>query len=317
MKKVLSSIFIASMLMLSILSGCKKTETKAEKTIAVSLPGSTGYFAATRAGMDAFAKEYGIKLVYSDAQWNAAKQLTQIEDAITTKVDMIAMCAADTDALKPAIEVANKAGIPILAFVNAIGNDPSGKYDGLVSYVGQSEVATGRLCADIAKNLLGEKGGNVVLIEGRPGTYPQIYRREGFLEGIKDNPNIKVVYTQTSNWEKEQALKITEDLIQKGTKFDLIFCQDDNSAIGAGKALEEAGMKDKVKVIGLGGSIDGLQALKDGTVDATTFMSATEEGRLALETAYKFLNGETVSPVTELKQVEVGKDNVDTFKGEW
>lgn len=314
-KKILLSLILVFSF-ISILSCNNKTDSN-EKTIAVLIPGSTGYFAATRAGMDKAAEEYGIKLIYSDAQWNAATQLTQIEDAITKEVDLIALCASDADALKPGIEAANNANIPILAFVNAIGNDPTGKYEGLVSYVGQSEINTGKLCAEIAKELLGEKGGNVVLIEGRPGTYPQIYRREGFIEGIKDNTNINIVYTQTSNWEKEQALKITEDLIQKGEKFDLIFCQDDNSAIGAGKALEEAGIKNKVKVIGLGGSIDGLQALKDGTIDATTFMSAEEEGRLAIETAYKFLNGETITEVVELKQVEVNKDNVDTFKGEW
>lgn len=314
-KKILLSLILVFSF-ISILSCNNKTDSN-EKTIAVLIPGSTGYFAATRAGMDKAAEEYGIKLIYSDAQWNAATQLTQIEDAITKEVDLIALCASDADALKPGIEAANNANIPILAFVNAIGNDPTGKYEGLVSYVGQSEINTGKLCAEIAKELLGEKGGNVVLIEGRPGTYPQIYRREGFIEGIKDNTNINIVYTQTSNWEKEQALKITEDLIQKGEKFDLIFCQDDNSAIGAGKALEEAGIKNKVKVIGLGGSIDGLQALKDGTIDATTFMSAEEEGRLAIETAYKFLNGEAITEVVELKQVEVNKNNVDTFKGEW
>jgi len=288
-----------------------------QKTIAVLLPGSTGYFVATKAGMDKAAKENNLKLEYSDAQWDATKQLSQVEDAITKGVDLIAVCAADADAIKPAIKSANNAGIPILAFTNAIGDDPTGKYEGLVSYVGQSEVTTGALCAKIAKGLLGSKGGNIVLIEGRPGTYPQRYRRKGFTDAIKDTPNMKVVYTQTSNWEKEEALKITEDLIQKGTKFDLIFAQDDNSAIGAGKALQEAGMKDKVKVIGLGGSIDGLQALKDGVIDATTFMSAEEEGKLAIETASKSLNGEKVEAVTELKQVEVNGENVGTFKGEW
>ena len=296
------------------------TSAKAEgkqKRVAVLLPGSTGYFVATKAGMDKAAKENNIKLEYSDAQWDATKQLSQVEDAITKGVDLIAVCAADADAIKPAIKSANDAGIPILAFTNAIGDDPSGKYEGLVSYVGQSEVATGALCAKIAKDMLGSKGGNIVLIEGRPGTYPQRYRRKGFTDAIKDTPNMKVVYTQTSNWEKEQALKITEDLIQKGTKFDLVFAQDDNSAIGAGKALKEAGLKDKVKVIGLGGSIDGLHALKDGVIDATTFMSAEEEGKLAIETASKSLNGEKVEPVTELKQVEVNGQNVDTFKGEW
>ena len=104
---------------------------------------------------------------------------------------------------------------------------------------------------------------------------------------------------------------------QKKMEFNVVICQDDNSATGAGQALKEAGMKEEVKVIGLGGSKDGLQAVKDGVIDGTTYMSAVEEGHLAIETSVKYLNGEKVEPVTEIRQVEVNKDNVDTFKGEW
>lgn len=325
MKKNIKIIsIIVAIVMIMGMVGCSSQPTDSKEAgndkkykIAVLLPGPTGYFVATKEGIDKAAKEHNVEIEYADAQWDASKQMSQVEDYIAKKVDLIALCSVDAIAAEKAVKAANDAKVPMLAFTNAIGTDPTGKYDGLVSYVGQNEVRTGELCAKIAKKMLGEKGGNVVLIEGRPGTNPQRNRREGFLQEIKDTPNIKVVYTQTSNWEKEQALKITEDLIQKKTQFDLIFCQDDNSATGAGQALKEAGMKDKVKVIGLGGSKDGLQAIKDKTIDATTYMSAVEEGALAIETAVKYLKGEKVEPVTEIMQVEVNDSNVDTFKGEW
>ena len=157
----------------------------------------------------------------------------------------------------------------------------------------------------------------MVLIEGRPGTSPQINRRKGVMEALDTNKNFEVVYTQTSNWEKEQALKIVEDLIQKNQPINIIIAQDDNSAIGAGMALKEANLKDKVMVIGLGGSTEGLNAVKSGLIDGTTYMSAVEEGYTAITAAVKFLNGEKVEPVTQMKQVEVNKTNVDNFKGEW
>lgn len=305
-----------SVIFITLLISCgKKEDTR--KTVAVLLPGTTGYFVATKKGMEKAAEEFELKLVYSDAQWDPSKQLIQVEDAITRGVDFIVVAAADADAIKPAILYANEEKIPIIAFVNAIGDDPSGEFPGLVSYVGQSEIETGMLVAEITKKMLGKEGGDIVLIEGRPGTYPQRYRREGFLQGIKDLPNYNVVYKQTSNWEKEQALKITEDLIQRGVNMDLIFAQDDNSAIGAGKALVEAGIKDKVKVIGLGGSIDGLAAIKEKSIDATTYMSAVEEGYTTIKTVYKSLQGNKVAPVVKLKQVEVIPDNVNSFTGEW
>lgn len=291
-------------------------EVKDEYKIAVLLPGPTGYFVATKEGIDAAAKENNVKIEYADAQWDASKQLAQAEDFIVKGVDLIAICSVDSGSGEKIVKSANESNIPILAFTNAIGGEESGQYDGLVSYVGQNEVNTGAVTGELAKQLLGKDGGKAILIEGVPGTTPQINRKKG-LERALEGSNIEVIFNQTSNWEKEQALKIVEDMIQKKTEFNIVICQDDNSATGAGQALKEAGLKDTVKVIGLGGSIDGLQAVKDGLIDGTTYMSAVEEGHVAIETAVKFLKGETVEPVTEIKQVEVNKDNVDTFKGEW
>ncbi len=284
--------------------------------IAVLIPGSVAYFTATRAGSDEAAAKYGCNLSYSDANWDAATQLSQIEDAISKGVDMIAVCASDAEGILPGIEAANEAGVPILTFTNAIGTDESGTVDGVVSYIGQNEVNTGKLCAKIAADLLGEKGGKVVCIEGKPGTFCQIWRTKGFEEGIKGT-NLEIVYTQTAEWDKEKAMKIAEDVLQKGDQVDLFFCQDDGMATGVGEVLKEAGLKDKIKVVGLGGSIQGLQALKDGIIDGNTFLSAKEEGYKAIETCVKYLNGEKVEPRTIVDQVEVTKDNVDQFEGEW
>lgn len=289
---------------------------KKEYKIAVLLPGPTGYFVATKEGVDAAAAESGVKIEYADAQWDASKQLSQAEDFMVKGVDLIALCSVDSASGEKIVKSAQESNIPILAFTNAIGTAETGEYAGLVSYVGQNEVNTGAVTGEIAKNLLGEAGGKAILIEGVPGTTPQINRKKG-LEQVLEGTNIEIIYNQTSNWEKEQALKIVEDLIQKKTEFNIVICQDDNSATGAGQALSEAGIRDSVKVIGLGGSKDGLQAIKDGVIDGTTYMSAVEEGRVAIETAVKFLNGEAVEPVTEIKQVEVSKDNVNDFKGEW
>lgn len=294
------------------------TETKeAKKTIGVLIPGPVGYFVAVREGIDKAAAENDVTVTYSDAGWDASKQLSQVEDLISKKVDLIAIAAVDSNAAKTAVRMANEANIPILAFTNAIGDKENGEYEGLVTYVGQNEVETGKLTGELAKMLLGEKGGKIVLIEGRPGTSPQINRRKGVLEALEANKNFEVVYTQTSNWEKEQALKIVEDLIQKNQTIDVIIAQDDNSAIGAGMALKEANLKDKVLVIGLGGSTEGLDAVKSGLIDGTTYMSAVEEGYAAITAGVKHLKGEKVEPVTQMKQVEVNKNNVNNFKGEW
>lgn len=320
-RRLLAFAMVLTMAMGMIGCGSEQTgavgeESKDGYTIAVLLPGPTGYFVATKEGVDAAAAENHVTIEYADAEWDAGRQLSQAEDFITKGVDLIALCCVDSASAEKIVKSAQEAEIPILAFCNGIGDKENGEYEGLVTYVGQNEVNTGKVTGEIAKELLGEKGGKAILIEGVPGTTPQINRKKG-LEQALEGSGIEIVYNQTSNWEKEEALRIVEDVIQKGTEFDIVICQDDNSATGAGQALEEAGLKDKIFVTGLGGSKDGLRAIKDGLVDGTTYMSAVEEGKLAIETAVKYLNGEQVAAVTEIKQVEVTKDNVDDFQGEW
>ena len=287
------------------------------KEVAVLFPGDVGYFNAVKEGFDRAAAEFNIKITYVDAGWDAATQVTQIEDAIQRGVDLIAVCCADALAFQNAVPTINAADIPVIAFTNGIGTDPTGLFPGLVTYVGQNEIDTGRIVGEYAVQLLGEAGGKVVRIEGVPGTTPQINRRAGFEEGIASNPNIEVVFTQTSNWSKEEAIRIVEDLIQANTEMHLIFAQDAGSAIGASMALQEAGLRDRVFVLAIDGSIEALAAVKDGTIDCTTWMSAKDEGYFTIKAAHDYFNDISVPPVTQLYQTLVTKENVDQFEGQF
>lgn len=149
-----------------------------EKKIAVLLPGSTGYFVATKQGIDAKSKELGVSVEYADAQWDASKQLSQAEDFMAKGVDMIALCGVDSAVSERIVKAANDSDVPIVAFTNSIGSNPTGEFKGLVTYIGQNEEETGALTGKIAKNLLGETGGKAVLIEGVPGTTPQVLRKK-------------------------------------------------------------------------------------------------------------------------------------------
>ena len=120
-------------------------ESKGAKTfeVAVSLPGSVEFFSVERKGMDKAAAEFGIKLTYSDAEWDAGKQLSQVENFAAKKVDLILLCAADNQALLPAVKVCKDAKIPLITFTNVVGPNPDGTLDGVVSYIGTNEVTIG------------------------------------------------------------------------------------------------------------------------------------------------------------------------------
>lgn len=317
MKKliIVLALFMAAVLPFSVFAGGRKDNSK--KTIAVLIPGPVGYFNAVREGIDRGSREFGFNVIYADAGWNAATQVSQIEDFIQRKVDMIAVCCADAKAIESAIPKIISAKIPVIAFTNGIGTSPTGEYPGLVTYVGQNEVDTGEVVGEYAKRLLGSSGGRVVMIEGVPGTTPQINRRAGFLKAISTQPNIEVIYTGSSEWDKEKAIKMTEDLISSNRQFELVFAQDAGSGAGAAMALTEAGRRNRVFVLAIDGSIEAMQSVKSGLIDSTTWMSAKEEGFKTMEAAHKYFNGESVPKVTQIKQVLITKDNCDSYQGEF
>lgn len=288
-----------------------------KKSVAVLIPGPAGYFNATIEGVDAAAADFGIEVIYADANWDAATQLSQIEDFIARGVDMLAVCCVDAVAIEAAIPLAEEAGIPMLAFTNGIGTAPTGEFPGIVTYVGQNEVETGKIVGNYAIELLGEAGGKVIMIEGPAGTTPQINRRAGFLEAIEAQDNIEVVFTGSSDWDKQKAITITEDLIQSGQEFDLVFAQDAGSGAGAAMALTEAGLREDVFVVAIDGSKEAMQSVRDGLIDCTTWMSAKEEGYMAIQAANDYFNNGSLPPVTQIVQILITKDNCNDYEGEF
>ena len=287
------------------------------KTVAVLLPGPDEYFNATKAGMDRAAAEFGFEISYADADWDAERQMSQIEDFIEKKADILAICCVDADAVETAIPMALGANIPVIAFKNAIGRAPTGQYPGLVTFVGQNEEDTGETVGEHAKALLGAGGGKVIVIEGDDSSTQQARRRAGFMKAIEAQPNIEVVYTASSEGDKENATSIIKYQIDYNTEFDLVYAQDAGSGVGAAAAIVEAGRRDSIYVLAIDGSVEAMQSVKDGLIDSTTWMSAKEEGYMAIEAANRYFNGESVPSVTQLAQILITKDNCDEYEAEY
>ena len=112
------------------------------------------------------------------------------------KVDLILLCAADNQALLPAVKVCKDAKIPLITFTNVVGPNPDGILDGVISYIGTNEITIGRLIGQMAEKALDGNPANIVLIEGTPGTPPQRMRTQGFKEIVDKHPNWKIVYSQ-------------------------------------------------------------------------------------------------------------------------
>jgi ribose transport system substrate-binding protein len=267
--------------------------------------------------MDRAAEDFGIKITYADAEWDAGKQLSQVENFVASGVDAILLCAADNEALTAAVPICNNANIPLITFTNTVGPNPDGTYEGIVTFIGTNEVSVGKLLGEMTEQLLGDNDGKIVIIEGNPGTAPQRLRRQGFDEILAKHDNWEVVYSQCiEGWTKEGALAMMEDFIQTGKEFNFVSCQWSVGALAAAQALKEAGMIDAVYVTGVEFTKECIPYIKDGSVDMLSNYSVENTGYITIENTVKCLNGEEIPAFIEVFHEIVSIDNVDTVTPE-
>lgn len=257
-------------------------------------------------GIKAEAAEQGADLVLLDANNDAQMQISQIENLIAQQVDVILVAAVDTDAIVPALDLCEEAGIPLVG-VNMLINTDRPYY-----YAGPDDVQAGELEMQALIDIIGEEG-NIVILDGPIGTSAQLQRAEGNKNVLAKYPNIKVLAEQPANWNREEALTLMENWMQAYEgEIDGVVAHNDEMALGAIQALEAKGLKDEIPVTGVDAIKDGCQAIKDGRFEATVFQDAELEGRLGVQVAMQVLAG--TPPEEHLNYIEmklITADNVD------
>ncbi|GAB3908739.1 sugar ABC transporter substrate-binding protein [Larkinella knui] len=252
------------------------------------------------------ARESDIELITVDAERSALKQIEQVESFIAQKVDVIIMNPCEVEASSPAVTKALAANIPIINVNSETTAKPS-------AFIGSDDVESGRIAMKfIAEKLKGK--GNVVMMHGYMGQAAQIKREQGAREILKQYPNLKLIAHQTGEWDRAKAMSLMENWIQSyGNTINAVFAQNDEMGMGAVKALTDAGLKDNVVVVSIDAIPDALQAVKKGTLDATVFQNAEQQGAQAIETALKIAKGQTYEKETLIPFQLVTKDNLAKF----
>ncbi|NBR91300.1 MAG: hypothetical protein EBS68_15585, partial [Rhodobacteraceae bacterium] len=173
-----------------------------------------------------YEEERGVKLVFVDAQADAQKQMSQVENFIAQKVDAIILNPCEFEASTPAVDLIRSAGIP-LVLVNQVTKSPGN------AYVGSNDVEAGRLAMEAVARKLNGQGG-VLMIHGIMGTSAQLQREAGARQVFAKYPGLKLIDHQTASWDRAKAMALTENWIQahKG-KFQAIFAHNDEMAMGA------------------------------------------------------------------------------------
>ncbi|MDU4025200.1 MAG: D-ribose ABC transporter substrate-binding protein [Anaerococcus sp.] len=240
------------------------------------------FFVSIREGIEEGAGD-DAETVISDAQNDSSTQSNQVEDLITQGVDLIIINPVDSTAIASSVEKANEANIPVICVDR--GTD-SGE---IVSFIASNNVEGGKLAGEYILEKVGENA-EVVQLEGIPGASSTRERGEGFKEAT--DGKINLVASQTANFDRAEGLTVMENLLQAHPDVKAVFCQNDEMALGASEAIKTSG-KDIV-VVGFDGNEDAISAVEDGSLSATVAQKPKEMGKLAIETAIKYLKGETV-----------------------
>ncbi len=242
------------------------------------------------------------------------EQVKILEDLIQKKVNLILISSGNWEAVAPVLKKAIQVGIEVAIF-NQLSDVPTLENIGLVSAVGVDEVEGGKVAGQWVAKVLNGKG-KIAILEGVAGDYWTVREGKGIDSVLASHPNIKVVARQPANWERAKGMEVAENILQANKELDLICAMNDNMALGSAQAVENAGRRNKIKIIGYNGNVEALKAIAAGKMDATVNKQPSNVGRTLIEgIAVKLMKGEKkeIKPITRITPVIITAENVKNF----
>jgi simple sugar transport system substrate-binding protein len=250
--------------------GCQK-ENK-QITLGFSQIGAESEWrTANTKSIEESAKAAGIDLKLSDAQQKQENQIKAIRSFIAQKVDVIAFSPVVETGWEPVLREAKEAKIPVILTDRAVDT----KDDTLwVSFMGSDFVEEGRRAAKwlVEKTKDQKDPVNIVELQGTVGSAPAIDRKKGFEEIIKDKPQFKIIRSQTGDFTRAKGKEVMEAFLKaEGKNINVLYAHNDDMAIGAIQAIEEAGLKPgkDILIISIDAVKGAFEAMMAGKLNVT------------------------------------------------
>jgi ribose transport system substrate-binding protein len=284
---------VALSLVALIAGGCAKKNDKIVVGFSQMENNNPWRIAETNSMKDEAAKRSAkFELVTTDAQGQTSKQVSDVEDLIARKVNVIFLAPREFEGLAPALQAAKKAKIPVFL----IDREAAGKAgEDYVAFLGSNFVEQGKRAAEwLIKKTNGKAG--IVELTGTAGASVARDRAEGFKQAIQAHPGMVIIASQTGDFSRAQGQKVMENIIQsKGAEITAVYAHNDEMALGAIQALKAAGRKpgQDVTVISIDGEKAALESIMKGELGATV-ESSPRFGKLAFDTLEKHLAGEKI-----------------------
>lgn len=247
--------------------------------------------AETQSIKDEAAKR-GVELKFADAQGKIANQIRAARSFVQQKVDCIILAPKEVAGWDPVLKEARAAKIPVILVDRGIETGDDSLYTTLIA---SDFIEEGRRAAEWLADHTGGKAA-IVELQGTTGSAPAIDRRSGFVTALQAHPEMQIIKSQPADFERAKGKQVMEAFIKsEGKNITAVYAHNDDMALGAIQALEEAGMNPGKDVIVI--SIDGVKAAFEAMVAGK--LNCTVEcnpllGPIAFDTMEKILRGETV-----------------------
>lgn len=254
------------------------------------------FWLTVKAGADAAGKEFNANITWQgpDKETEIDKQVNILEDMISSRKDAIVMAACDENGLTNVIKKAVAAKIPVITIDSGVKSDLP------VTFIATDNIAGAKAAAKELARLIGNEG-EVGLMPFVPGAATSEMREQGFKEGLKDFPNVKLVATLYCQSDVAKGMNATQDMMTANPNLKGIFAANEPGAIGAAQAIKAAGKAGVIKLVAFDGSDEEIALLKDGTVQALIVQNPYRMGYEGVKVAVDYLQGKPVE-----KRIDTG-----------
>jgi simple sugar transport system substrate-binding protein len=218
--------------------------------------------------MKSEAAKRGFDLKFADGQGKQENQIRAIRSFVAQQVDAIVLAPIVETGWDPVLREAKRAGIPVILTDRTIQTADESLY---ACFIGSDFYEEGRMAADwLAKKVNGQ--GAIVELQGTPGSAPANERRRAFADAIAKHPGLKIIDSQSGDFRRAGGKEVMEAFLKKhGRAIQIVYAHNDDMALGAAQAIEEAGLKPGTDIILV--SIDAIreavQAVVNGRLNCT------------------------------------------------
>src|SRR5689334_3455625 len=266
------AIMKRTLLFLTFAVCCASQALAADKKIVVGfsqIGAESGWRTANTDSIKAEAAKRGVELKFADAQQKQENQIKALRSFIAQNVDVIAFSPVVETGWEPVLREIKKAGIPVILSDRAVDVSDDSLY---VTFIGSDFVEEGRRAANW---LIKATGGKAVIAElaGTPGSAPAIDRKKGFEETLAKYPDMKIVKSQSGDFTRAKGKEVMESFLKSpdAKQINALFAHNDDMALGAIQAMEEAGVKPgkDILIVSIDGVRGAFEAMVAGKLNCT------------------------------------------------